>query len=37
MLCTIYCYRPLHVSVFIYREVAEALKTFIVNLCKRAI
>lgn len=36
ILCTIYCYRPLHVSVFIRREAAEALKTFVVDLCKHS-
>lgn len=37
MLSTIYCYRPLHVNVFICRASAEALKTFIVDLCKHSI
>ncbi|NWR90306.1 IPYR2 pyrophosphatase, partial [Furnarius figulus] len=30
--CTIYCYRPLHVSIFIRRGAAEAQKTIVVDL-----
>lgn len=37
MFCTIYCYRPLHVSVFIHREAAEAQKIFVVDLCKHSV
>lgn len=35
--CTIYCYRPLHVSVFIHGEAAEAQKSFVVDLCKHSV
>lgn len=35
--CTINCCRPLHVSVFIHREAAEAQKTFVVDLCKLSV
>lgn len=33
-LCPVYCYIALHISVFICRTAAEALKTFVVDLCK---
>lgn len=35
--CTKYCYRPLHVGIFIHREAAEAQKTFVVDLCKHPV